>query len=57
MYVQVTRNAHMQVLNAQGRAITFPGLSVQLPIMQTGDYIVLVRGNGAVTVIIAVAPT
>jgi hypothetical protein len=47
----------MQLLNTQGRAITFPGLYAELPIMQTGDYIVLVRGDGVVTVNIAVAPT
>jgi hypothetical protein len=53
---QVTRTVYLQVLNAQGQALTFPGQAVQFPIRHTGDYIVVVVGEGAVSVIITVSP-
>ena len=54
--VQVTNTVYVQVLDAQGLSLTFPSQSAELAITQTGDYVVVVRGNGRATVNIALSP-
>ena len=54
--VQVTHTAAVKVLNAQGLALAFRDDSVRLLIGQTGDYVIVVSGNSAVTVNINVSP-